>query len=225
MVQIETEDDGELSEGEIPDHNNNHRNHEGTNKQKDDFTVSRQTYDQFKKDQSKIKTKLCKFFVKGNCTKGTNCTFIHDNTKCLPKSDNKDIIIRNLRAENASIRNINECLYQENENLSDRVKNLTSIKNNLTDCLINRFNFDIRELNESECKDSEPETESKVREQQAPGGSKIQSFVVNTKTNQKWGGNFKSHDSVLEDIRARDAKRKREEARMSRLLRSKPYDR
>ena len=62
MVSIETQGDGELSEGEIPDNKNNHKNtNEGTNKHKEEIAVSKQTYKQFRRDQTKIKTKLCNF--------------------------------------------------------------------------------------------------------------------------------------------------------------------
>ena len=62
-------------------------------------------------------------------------------------------------------------MYQENDNLTDGVKDLTGILKILTDCLINRFNFDIKDLGtESECKEFETEAEWMVWEQQAPGG-------------------------------------------------------
>ena len=55
-----------------------------------DSPISEEPITQTVKNPSKIKTKICTFFMKGECTKGDNCTFIHNEQVAQSTQNVKD---------------------------------------------------------------------------------------------------------------------------------------
>ncbi len=108
-------------------------------------------------------TKICKFYVKGNCSKGNNCEFIHQNNICREyffegncKRNNKCKFIHDftLNNNNYNKSNLNKSNLN-NSNLNNSNLNNSNLNNsNLNNSNLNNSNLNDSNLNDSNLNDS-----------------------------------------------------------------------